>query len=68
MVTDPEYGVYERLAVLETEISILKRALNGGLPPSKHPLSEPLYWVLIAATAFGNGPEVMKFLATVFVK
>lgn len=77
--SDPEYGVYERLAVAETEITALKAevvalkstvAAARSSSPSPSPLSKGsvVLWALIAAAALGNGSSVMEVLRQVIAK
>jgi hypothetical protein len=72
MKNDPEYGVYERLAVLETENISLKTEINAIKfeikAERKSSVPYPLIWILIAATALGSGPDVLGILAKVLVK
>ena len=67
---EDEYGVYERLAVLETEVSAIKHNISAGheKPEKSDGLLgslNPITWILIAATALGNGPEVLQLIIKV---
>jgi hypothetical protein len=62
-----EYGVYERLARLETQmVELLKPKASEK---SVFGLSEKfVFWLLIIAAASGNLPEVMAAVGKVIAK
>lgn len=65
--SDPEYGVYERLAVLETEVAEIKAA-KGLDKPTGLSKDNVILWFLITAAALGNGSSVIEVLKQVIAK
>lgn len=67
MSPNDEYGVYERIAVLETKLAELERrpAPSVGFLGIPSPI---VVWAVLAATAMGSGPEVLDLLTKVILK
>jgi hypothetical protein len=69
-----EYGVYERLARLETKVDQLMTKPDEGTAPKPNDksvfgLSEKfVFWLLIIAAASGNLPGVIEAFAKVVTK
>jgi hypothetical protein len=69
-----EYGVYERLAALETDYKHLMKKVEDNTAPkpsdkSVFGLSEKfVFWLLIIAAASGNLPGVIEAFAKVVTK
>jgi len=70
-----EYGVYERLARLETQHDAMDARLKIAEKPADKPaassglsglsLPNPIVWIMIIATALGQGPQVLELVAKV---
>lgn len=67
MSPNDEYGVYERLAVLETKMAELERRpqQQSGIFGIPNPV---IVWVVLTATALGSGPNVLDLLTKVILK
>ena len=74
MSPNDEYGVYERLAVLETKLSEMERQNKNSDFDRRAPAgilgipNQYIVWAILTATALGSGPNVLDLLTRIVLK